>query len=611
MTPSLDRGETAGIEVPVPGGLSSMWRLLKLCYGFERQLMVRSLAAQLAAALPRPLTPAMLWLLTQGTVQQRPRMVFAAVAALALAACLSWLFSVTAERMSRRFRDRLAISVETHVARLQATIETLEHHERPEYLDRLAVLRRQVFMLDHLYTSIVITASWIFQLAVVVMLIATIDPVLSLVVVFAVPIVVAAVVRPAAERRSEERAAPHRRLADHLFSLGTSPAAGKDVRLAGVGVRLARARGDAWRRWYRPMIRARVVSQGWNAVAWAVFALGYGLALFYAIAVAGAGPAAVVLMLSAGLQLSDYLAEAVTEVGFLRGVFLDSARRLAWLEDYARAVTSSETVPAPQRLHRGIALENVSFTYPGASAPAVVGANLLLPAGTVVALVGENGAGKSTLVKLLGKFYSPTSGRIMIDDVPLDEIATDTWRRRVAGAFQDFATFEFPARISVGLGDLPMGGQESAVRAAVSRGGADTVIESLPGDLDTQLGARWPAGVDLSFGQWQKVALSRGFMRTDPLLVLLDEPSAALDAETEHALYERMTAAASTTRTQGRVTVLVSHRFSTVRMADLIVVLDGGGIAEVGDHCSLMERNGIYATLFRVQQRAYASGEKG
>jgi ATP-binding cassette subfamily B protein len=220
-----------------------------------------------------------------------------------------------------------------------------------------------------------------------------------------------------------------------------------------------------------------------------------------------------------------------------------------------------------------------------------------------VAIVGENGAGKTTLVKLLAKMYEPTAGAIYVDDQPLARMSPVAWRDRLAGAFQDFYRFEFRARHSVGLGDVPRLDDEPAVVAAVGRAGAEDVVERLLAGLDTQLGPTWPDGVDVSFGQWQKLALARGFMRDEPLLLALDEPTAALDAETEHALFERYAAAARDT--SGKITILVSHRFSTVRMADIIVVLDGAHVVEVGSHEDLLARRGQYADLYGIQAAAY------
>jgi len=244
----------------------------------------------------------------------------------------------------------------------------------------------------------------------------------------------------------------------------------------------------------------------------------------------------------------------------------------------------------------------VSFAYPGTERRVLEDVDLALPAGSVVALVGENGAGKTTLVKLLCKLYEPTAGRIVVDGVPLARMRADDWRARLAGAFQDVFRFELAAQQSVGVGDLPQMEDRPAVARAVGRAGADDVVAGLPRGLDTQLGPTWPGGVEVSFGEWQKLALARGFMREEPLLLVLDEPTAALDAETEHALFERYAAAA---RGGGRLTLLVSHRFSTVRMADLIVVLDGARVREVGSHDELIARGGPYSELYAIQAAAY------
>jgi ATP-binding cassette subfamily B protein len=313
----------------------------------------------------------------------------------------------------------------------------------------------------------------------------------------------------------------------------------------------------------------------------------------------------VVLVLVAGQRLSQYLAQSVGELGFLRGVWLDASLRLTWLEDYASAESDRATASPPEQLAAGLRFEHVSFRYPGTDQLALDDVDVHLPAGAVVAIVGENGAGKTTMVKLLAAMYRPTSGRITVDGVDLVTIATARWRARLAGAFQDFFRFELPARHSVGVGDAARLDDRPAVDMAIERAGAGEVVERLPAGLDTQLGPTWDGGVEVSFGQWQKLALARGFMRDEPLVLVLDEPTAALDAETEHALFERYAGAARDGAASGRITVLVSHRFSTVRMADLIVVLDGAHVVEVGGHEELVARGGQYAELFGLQATAY------
>ena len=338
---------------------------------------------------------------------------------------------------------------------------------------------------------------------------------------------------------------------------------------------------------------------------WALFGAGYVTAVVYVAAVLDRGVADVVLVVAAGTRLSSYIGAAAEELGFLRGFWLDASRRLVWLEDYAAERAATGGQHAPHRLIDGIRLEQVSFSYPGTDRLVLDHVDLHLPAGAVVAVVGENGAGKSTLVKLLARMYAPTAGRITVDGVDLAEISVDEWRDRLAGAFQDFFRFELHAQQTVGLGHLPRLDQRPAAETAVGRAGADDVIDRLAHGLDTQLGVTWDGGAEVSFGQWQKLALARGFMRDDPLLLVLDEPTAALDAETEHALFERFAEAARADAGTGRVTVLVSHRFSTVRMADLIVVLDGNRVAEVGSHEELMTLDRQYAELFRIQAAAY------
>jgi ATP-binding cassette, subfamily B, bacterial len=290
---------------------------------------------------------------------------------------------------------------------------------------------------------------------------------------------------------------------------------------------------------------------------------------------------------------------------------MDGAKRLAWLEDYVASLSASADLPVPSRVTQGIHLENVGFAYPGTDRMVLQNVTLDLPAGTVVAIVGENGAGKTTLVKLLSKFYEPTSGAIYVDGQPLARMPADAWRDRLAGAFQDFFRFEFRARHSIGVGDVRRLDDDPAITVAIDRAGADDVVSRLSAGLNTQLGSTWPEGVEVSFGQWQKIALARGFMRDYPLVLFLDEPTAALDAETEHALFERFATAArpgvqtSADGTDGRITVLVSHRFSTVRMADLIVVLDGSRVVETGTHEELMAKRGPYSELYGIQAAAY------
>jgi ATP-binding cassette subfamily B protein len=588
----------------LPPALSSMWRLCVLGYQNERRLLLGALVMTILSALPDALLALWLKILVDGVIDRNDRTVVLAVAAMAVSVSATWLLATVTQRMTRRFRDKVTVVLETHVAQLQASVEGVEHHERSDHLDRLAVLRNQVYVLDHLYMALLSTLGWIIRLGVTVTLIVSIHPLLILLLVCAVPTVFASSWRPAVERRVEEQSARHSRLAEHLFTVATTAAAGKEVRVTGIGPQLVTRRREEWERWYRPVSTTRWASAASYAVAWAIFGAGYVAAVVFVAVGLSAPVGSVLLLLAAGARLSSYVSATVSEIGFVRGTWMDGARRLVWLEDYAAGFTADNDAPVPDRLTTGIELDHVSFTYPGSDKLVLDDIDLVLPAGTVVAVVGENGAGKSTLVKLICKMYEPTAGAIRIDGQPLHRMPADVWRTRIAGAFQDFFRFEFLAQTSVGLGELARMDDRPSVTTAVARAGAADVIEQLPDGLDTQLGATWPDGTDVSFGQWQKLALARGFMRTHPLLLVMDEPTAALDAETEHLLFERYVDAIKQ-QSDGGITILVSHRFSTVRMADLIVVLDGARLAQVGSHDELMAAGGQYAELYRIQAAAY------
>jgi ATP-binding cassette subfamily B protein len=586
-----------------------MWRLCRLGYQHEPKLMAVSFVLSQLAALPDALLALWLALLGKGLIESRPAFVQAAAVGLAVSTAGTWFLRTVSTRVQRRFRDRVTIALEAHVARLQASIPTLAHQERPDHLDRIAMLRDQVFVLDHMYMSLFSTLGWMLRLAVTMALLMSVHPALLLIAVFAIPTVMTSTWRPAVERAVQERVAPAARLARHLFTLAATASPGKEVRVTGIGDRVTRDRRAAWERWFGPVASARSASAAWHACAWAVFGAGYVGAVVFVASRPGAPAGDVILVLAAGARLSAYVGATVGEIGFLRGFWMDGSRRLAWLEDYAATVDASGDATAPPVLRDGITFDRVSFAYPGTSRLVLDDVSLKVPAGVVVAIVGENGAGKTTLVKLLTRMYAPTSGSILIDGVPLSRIPAADWRARLAGAFQDFFKFEFLARQTIGLGDLRRIEDTQAIAAAAQRAGASDVIARLPHGLDTQLGATWPGGADLSFGQWQKLALARGFMREEPLLMILDEPTAALDAETEHALFERYATAARTRTTlgNGRITLLVSHRFSTVRMADLIVVLDGARVVEAGSHEELIARRGQYAELYGIQAAAYRS----
>jgi ATP-binding cassette subfamily B protein len=309
-----------------------------------------------------------------------------------------------------------------------------------------------------------------------------------------------------------------------------------------------------------------------------------------------------VLYLSVFRQGQAAFQGILTSIGSMYEDALFMSNLFAYLE-IPTGAEQSRVVPAlspPRGRKNAIELRDVSFKYPGKEAWALRHVTLTLKPGEKLALVGENGAGKSTLVKLLLRLYEPTEGSILYGGVDLRDMDVEDLRSRFGAVFQDFVRYQFSVAENIGLGHVPaLGNRERIVRAA-DLGGAAPVISALPQQYDTMLGGWFEKGQELSAGQWQKLGVARAFMRDDAEVLILDEPTASIDAEAEHALFERFQALAA-----DRIAIVISHRFSTVRMADQIAVLHNGQVEELGSHDELMAKGGRYAHLFNLQARGY------
>jgi ATP-binding cassette subfamily B protein len=508
-------------------------------------------------------------------------------------------------------QERLGLLIDQKVLAITGGAPGLEHEERPDYADQVALINRDRWLIGGLANSILLNLRNVLQVGGSALILGQLHPLLALLPLFGLPLFLASKRANELRERLKERLAEQDRMARHLFERATAIDAGKELRVFGLAGELIRRHRALAEDALRQGRRVEWQGAALNVAGDVCFAAGYvaALALVLWRAVNGlvsVGEVVLATMLAA--QLNWHVAAAVRMATYFLGALRATSRYL-WLVEYEHETRSRWASPAPApvpaRLVEGITLDAVSFRYPGTEQEILRGVSAHLPAGAVVAFVGENGAGKSTLVKLLTRFYEPNAGRVLVDGVDVRRFDLHEWQARSSAAFQDFCRFEFVLRETVGVGDLPAASDAARVRGALARAGGEDVPAALPLGLETQLGKTWEGGVALSGGQWQKLALARAFMREQPLLVVFDEPTAALDAPTEHALFERFAAAARSGASRGTVTLIVSHRFSTVRMADLIVVLDGGRVREAGGHEALMAAGGLYAELYELQARAY------
>jgi ATP-binding cassette subfamily B protein len=566
----------------------------------------RAVALTVMHVVFRSIEPASLWfakLLLDALAAQQAATAFLLgglyVALRVIGTAASWLF----EPVYAGFRDRFVFHLHTRLMDKAAEMPDLTLFETPSYYDKLQQARQAVDWAQRLINPVV---TGVATVAVFVALIGTIGLLhplaVAIVLLSALPRYVARVSFGHGYWQVFRGQAPHVRRLDYFFQLLTTDGAAKEVRLFGLGDWLL----DRYRRTYRGVIeevetyrRGQLLPMlGYPSLA----TIGVGAVLLYAIWEALQGRITIsdfVLYSGAVFLVQDALRSVLDNAGNVHDAQLHVSHITEFLTLKSPMAVRRGGRPVPSPWRRGMELRGVTFCYPGTERVVLRDVNFSLKPGETLALVGHNGAGKTTLVKLLCRLYDPTSGEILLDGVDLREYDLAAWRRQVAAIFQDYARYQLTAGENIGLADLTRIDDDQAIAAAAARAGADEVIATLPRGLATPLGRHFVEGVELSIGQWQKLALARAFFRRAPLQIL-DEPTAALDTQTEYAVYERFREL-----TRGRTTILISHRFATVRMADRILVLDEGRLVEEGSHAELMAAGRLYAGLYELQAAAF------
>jgi ATP-binding cassette subfamily B protein len=495
--------------------------------------------------------------------------------------------------------NRSSLQILDHAARLD-----LQQFELPTFYDKLERARQQTFSRTMLMSQVLGQIQDIITVIFLVSGLLFFNPWLILLLIISVlPAFLSELHFNHHSYSLARNWTPERRELDYLRYVGASNQTAKEVKLFGLSAFIRERFAELSHRYFLANQRLAVRRASWGFFFNALGEIGYYVA--YVL---------IVMQTLAGrLTLGDltFLSGSFARLrGLLQSIlsrFASIAQNALYLQDYFEFFEIKPSIqapaaplPFPQPIREGFVFEDVSFRYPGAKQDAISHLSFSLRAGEKLALVGENGAGKTTLAKLIARLYDPSEGRILLDGRDLRDYDPEDLRRAVGVIFQDFVRFDLTAGENIAIGDIAARAEQPRIEESARRSLADSVIAGLPEGYQQMLGRRFDNGTDLSGGQWQKIALGRAYMR-DAQLVILDEPTAALDARAEYEVFERFTGL-----TAGKSALIISHRFSTVRMADRILVLEKGRFVEIGSHEELLAQGGLYAELFLLQARGYA-----
>lgn len=517
---------------------------------------------------------------------------------------LARLSSLLESLLGDLFANRTSVELMSHAATLD-----LEQFEDADTYDRLERARRQTVGRIGLFTQLLGTVQDLITLvSLAAALVLYVPWLLALLALSVLPSFLGETRFAALGYSLLYSWTPQRRMLDYLRYVGASDVTAKEVKLFGLSPFLVDRYATLAQEYYeanKALAVKRSLVSGLLAVIGTVGYYGaYGVIIYLTVtgyrSPAGLFTIGVLTFLAASFRQSrDLIQRMLLSLSAIyeQSLYLDDLFSFFTLEPRIRVIPGARQVPVP--LQTGFVFENAGFRYPGNDRWAVRHLSFELRPGERLALVGENGAGKTTLVKLLARLYDPSEGRILLDGVDLRDYDVASLRRNIGVIFQDFVRYDFALRENIAVGDIVERDNQPAIQTAASRSLADQVVARLAGGYDQVLGRRFEGGVDLSGGEWQKVALARAYLREAQVLIL-DEPTAALDARAEYEVFLRFSEL-----TQGKMAVLISHRFSTVRMADRILVLQGGELVEHGTHEDLVHTGGLYAELFQLQARGY------